>query len=132
MWYYKCGGHANDGGGGTVSWTARPDAFPDSMEGLYYNTSLPVIAHNRWWCSNTTYAKENGGDYDFSIDRNTGFALPTEYQFWDDLFRNSTRWGLRYDDFVAKDKFKIKGVSSRLDGSCNKQASSPGKESFYR
>ncbi|CAG5110825.1 Oidioi.mRNA.OKI2018_I69.chr2.g5182.t1.cds [Oikopleura dioica] len=78
-------------------WTdqARPDAFPDSMQGLYYNTSLPVIAHNRWWCSNTTYAKENGGGYDFSIDRKTGFALPTEYQFWDDLFRNSTRWGLR-------------------------------------
>ena len=50
---------------------------------------------NRWWCNDTDYAKRNGGQYDFIINDLNGTALPIDEQFWDDLFKNSTAWGLK-------------------------------------
>jgi hypothetical protein len=35
------------------------------MEEFHAITQWPVIGHNRWWSAETTYSKENGGDYDF-------------------------------------------------------------------
>ena len=40
-----------------------PEIFPNGMESVYQKTSLPVIAHNRWWCNETTYSDRNGGSY---------------------------------------------------------------------
>ena len=40
-----------------------PEIFPSGMESVYQKTSLPVIAHNRWWCNETTYSDRNGGSY---------------------------------------------------------------------
>ena len=68
--------------------------FPSGMSSVYEKTSLPVVAHNRWWCNETDYAKRQGGDYDFVFNDETGTAVPTDLRFWDDLFANSTTWGL--------------------------------------
>ena len=40
-----------------------PEIFPNGMEAVYQKTSLPVVAHNRWWCNETTYSDRNGGSY---------------------------------------------------------------------
>ena len=51
--------------------------------------------HNRWWADSTSYAKQNGGDWDFLIDRKSGTALPYSQGFWDYLLSSSKReWGL--------------------------------------
>ena len=45
-------------------------------------------------------AKQNGGSYDFIIEKKgegqdyTNFGWPTEQRFWDDLMYNSSQWGL--------------------------------------
>ena len=48
---------------GVLTWTAMPEIFPNGMESVYQKTSLPVVAHNRWWCNETTYSDRNGGSY---------------------------------------------------------------------
>ena len=80
---------------GVQNWTARPDVFPKGMESVYQETSLPVIAHNKYWCNSTNYAKQNGGQYDFILDNNTGGAVPQDLTFWEDLFKNASAWGLK-------------------------------------
>ena len=87
-WYRRCPNK------GVKSWTALDSVFPSGMDALYQKTSMPVIAHNRWWCNETDYATRNGGDYEFVFDDENGAAVPIETRFWDDLFRNSTKWGL--------------------------------------
>ena len=58
------------------------------------------MGHNRYWDTDTVYAKQNGGDYDFVIERKednpefNDYAWPAEQRFWDDLLYNSTKWGL--------------------------------------
>ena len=86
-WYFK--GEL----GGVKNWTARPDIFPNGLQALHANLTVPWLAHNRWWAPETDYARQNGGQYDFVIQNN--FGLPTEQRFWDDLIRNSSVWGLR-------------------------------------
>ncbi|EDQ85462.1 uncharacterized protein MONBRDRAFT_34228 [Monosiga brevicollis MX1] len=91
-WYYK-GPHD-----GVLNWTAMPSIFPPGgVEGLQeFNkiTQWPVIGHNRWWSPETSYSKQNGGEYDFS-DKNEGSAVvPLEQRFWDDLLKSSATWGL--------------------------------------
>ena len=46
-----------------LTWTGMPEIFPNGMESVYQKTSLPVVAHNRWWCNETTYSDRNGGSY---------------------------------------------------------------------
>ena len=85
-WYYK------DGNGAVLNWTATPETFPNGLQPVFAEISTPFVGHNRWWSGETTYAAANGGNYDFVIDQNT--AVPMETRFWDDLFHNSTQWGL--------------------------------------
>ncbi|KAH9490740.1 hypothetical protein Btru_035382 [Bulinus truncatus] len=60
---------------------------------LQNNLRLPLVAHNRYWSVNTTYAKVNGGDFDFIIGPNV--SLPLNKTFWDFLFaRARNNWGL--------------------------------------
>lgn len=40
-WYPKCPN------GAVNTWTALPDIFPEGMEVIYQETSMPVVAHNR-------------------------------------------------------------------------------------
>ena len=39
--------------------------------------------------------KKNGGKYNFIIDDFTGKSLPDDQSFWNDLFANATKWGLK-------------------------------------
>ena len=86
---------------GVVNWTAMPSVFPNGMDSTFEKTHLPVTGHNRWWSDTTTYAKQNGGKYDFIIQKESSgtavpeTALPTTIEFWRDLFANSTSWGLK-------------------------------------
>ena len=37
---------------------------------------LPVVAHNRYWAADTSYAKKNGGDYNFVVEKEK--AIPAD------------------------------------------------------
>lgn len=90
---------------GATVWNgnAPTEAFPDSMQYVYNRTHLPVTGHNKFWDSAVVYAKQNGGDYNFIIDEQNFKALPNEERFWDDLFANSSKWGLKtYEQVTFK------------------------------
>jgi len=86
-WWYPKGQS-----GGVTTWTALPDVFPDGLQAVHEAIQMPFVAHNRYWDPTTPYAKQNGGQYEFIMDR---YAMPTEEQFWIDLFRNASEWGMR-------------------------------------
>jgi hypothetical protein len=96
-WYYK-----DVPKGGVVNWTAQsgPGWFTGGNAGvraLVEQTGWKVIAHNRYWSPNTTYAKQNGGAWEFFIDaQGTGdMAVPLEQAFWAWLLTSSVaEWGL--------------------------------------
>ena len=44
-WYYK--GNLN----GAKNWTAMTSIFPDGLQALHANITMPFIGHNRWWCA---------------------------------------------------------------------------------
>ena len=90
-WYYK---GAN---GGVKNWTAMPGIFPgspNSVRNLYKNVNgWPIVAHNRYWSSDTDYAKQNGGDFNFVIDGS--YALPNDSKFWHHLLSHAQmEWNL--------------------------------------
>ncbi|XP_052789947.1 uncharacterized protein LOC128224213 isoform X2 [Mya arenaria] len=85
-WYYK---GVDDG---VKTWVSRPDVFPDGFLNVSRMMGLPAAAHNRYWASDTTYAKQNGGTYDFIVEKSK--ALPVTKKFWDDLFNEAKKWGL--------------------------------------
>ncbi|XP_018013865.1 uncharacterized protein LOC108670886 [Hyalella azteca] len=86
-WYYK------GLGDGVKNWTARADIFPDGIESLK-GTGWPILAHNRYFASDTDYADQNGGQYPFFIDGSTQKAVPLDQSFWDGLFEEALQWGL--------------------------------------
>ncbi|KAL4218854.1 hypothetical protein ACF0H5_021442 [Mactra antiquata] len=85
-WYYQGVGR------GVKTWRSRPDVFPDGFKNVTQTLKLPAAAHNRYWASDTTYAKQNGGKYDFIVEKYK--ALPVTKQFWVDLFTEAKQWGL--------------------------------------
>lgn len=115
-WYYK-GSPADLFGGGVKNWTAMESIFPAGLEDLHEHLRMPLVAHNRFWSGNTDYAVANGGEYEFLVEG--GLAIPLEQRFWDDLFANSTVWGLavyeqvravRARGSVARDKITHAGL----------------------
>ena len=96
-WYYK-----DPPKGGVINWTAQdgPGWFTGGNAGiraLVEYTGWKIIAHNRYWSPNTTYARQNGGDWDFFIDgAGTGtMAVPLDQAFWVWLLTSSAaEWGL--------------------------------------
>jgi hypothetical protein len=54
-----------------------------------------VQAHNRYWGEDAVYAKQNGGEYEFSVDAVKHGSVPTDSNFWSDLLRPTSAWGLR-------------------------------------
>eukprot|EP01065_Artemidia_motanka_P043655 TRINITY_DN6088_c2_g1_i1.p1 TRINITY_DN6088_c2_g1~~TRINITY_DN6088_c2_g1_i1.p1 ORF type:complete len:802 (+),score=237.62 TRINITY_DN6088_c2_g1_i1:100-2505(+) len=85
-WYFKGEGQ------GVKTWDARPDIFPDALAGFWGKTKWPQQLHNRMWSPDNTYAKQNGGKYNFVID-GSSVAIPDDQQFWNDLIGNKTRTG---------------------------------------
>ena len=51
--------------------------------------------HNRFWASDTVYAKQNGGDWDFIVEPENHKSIPVEQGFWDYLMESSRAWGLK-------------------------------------
>eukprot|EP01006_Ploeotia_vitrea_P025486 TRINITY_DN58345_c0_g1_i1.p1 TRINITY_DN58345_c0_g1~~TRINITY_DN58345_c0_g1_i1.p1 ORF type:complete len:747 (-),score=77.64 TRINITY_DN58345_c0_g1_i1:102-2342(-) len=86
-WYFK-GPHS-----GVTNWTAMPSVFPHNLTWLYNQTEWRVQGHNRYWSAETTYAKQNGGVWDFIVE-GTEIALPTQQAFWTWLLGASKEWGL--------------------------------------
>nr|XP_022327168.1 uncharacterized protein LOC111126669 isoform X3 [Crassostrea virginica] len=85
-WYYK--GFQDS----VKTWEARPDIFPNGIRYLYKKTGLPLVAHNRYWGHDTTYAEQNNGNFTFVVE--PFLSLPDDTNFWPTLFRNSKKWGL--------------------------------------
>ncbi|XP_071096650.1 uncharacterized protein [Haliotis cracherodii] len=108
-WYYDDSNH------GVITWAAQPSVFPNGMQWLYNKTELPVIAHSMFWSSNTTYAKANGGQYDFLIDGEK--SLPLEERFWTDLLADSRKWGLLVyeQDFLDIEFEHVRKLWSDID-----------------
>jgi hypothetical protein len=87
-WYYK---GINDG---VKNWTAMPSIFPDGLPALQKALNLTTfIAHNRYWSPDTSYAIQNGGQYEWIVDKE--FSLPIDANFWPDLMKNNSDWGLK-------------------------------------
>ncbi|XP_067661068.1 uncharacterized protein [Haliotis asinina] len=90
---------------GVISWSSPPDVFPNGPQWLYNKTQIPVFGYNPFWSCNTTYAKANGGQYDFLIDGR--MALPLEERFWTDLLAGGRTWGLiAYEQDYLNDEFE--------------------------
>ncbi|XP_071097695.1 uncharacterized protein [Haliotis cracherodii] len=85
-WYYKGGLN------GVTSWSAMPSVFPHGLQFLHKKIGLPIAAHNRYWSRNATYAKQNGGKYNFVVG--DLISLPDDQSFWDDFFKKAKGWGL--------------------------------------
>lgn len=82
------------------------------MKYVHNTINLPATAHSRFWSSNVTYAKQNGGSYDFIIDTDKGESIPNDQLFWDDLMYNATQWGLlTYEqDWLTNQIMNVKQV----------------------
>ena len=88
-WYYK------GVGGGVKNWTAQTDVFPRGIDYVSEKTEWPIVAHNRWFSIDTDYAKQNGGDFNFIIDKGN-LALPDDPSFWQYLLKSARDdWNLR-------------------------------------
>jgi hypothetical protein len=81
-------------GDGVKEWVATPEAFPHGLAAFTNYTHWPVVGHNRFWSSDTVYARQNGGKFDFIVEADKQKAIPTTVDFWDYLFRSSKAWGL--------------------------------------
>ncbi|XP_055954459.1 uncharacterized protein LOC126814885 [Patella vulgata] len=108
-WYYK--GRAN----GVKTWVSRPDVFPQGSQYVFNQTGLPVSAHNRYWSSDTTYAKQNGGAYNFIVE--LVLAVPMDEKLWDDLFTEGRKWGLvSYEqDWLNDEFFGMKALTTDIN-----------------
>ncbi|XP_046560817.1 uncharacterized protein LOC124269827 [Haliotis rubra] len=108
-WYYYDKNH------GVITWEAKPSIFPDGLQWLYNKTELPVLAHSMFWSSNTTYAKANGGKYDFLIEGEK--SLPLEEKFWNDLLADARKWGLLVyeQDFLNIEFERVHKLWSDID-----------------
>lgn len=44
---------------------------------------LSLVSLCRYWAGNTTYAKDNGGSWDFIVEPENQLAIPVEEAFWE-------------------------------------------------
>ncbi|ELU14573.1 hypothetical protein CAPTEDRAFT_226975 [Capitella teleta] len=110
-WFYPIAGK---GYGATVTWDAMPGIFPHGLKHLYNLTQLPVVAHNRYWSAKTTYAKQNGGKFNFIMSGEN--SIPDDQAFWEYLFSSAKEWGLYVyeQDWLNLQSMSIKPISSDL------------------
>ena len=108
--------------GGVVTWTAQSQSpyFTGGNAGLRAlvdATGWKVVAHNRYWSVNNTYATQNGGAWPFFMDASTDanhMAVPLSQAFWVWLLESAVRdWGLTtYEQDWLHNEFE--GVSALL------------------
>ena len=75
-----------------------------------YLCFMSANVHNlfcfKFRANDTTYAKQNGGKYDFIVEKYK--ALPITKQFWMDLFKEAKLWGIvLYEQVYIHLKYKI-------------------------
>jgi hypothetical protein len=86
---------------GTKTWSPADNTFPgpghSGLERLHNLTGWVYTAHNRMWSGEVTYAKQNGGEFDFivPVPGGTEGALPMTADFWKWLIGESVQWGLQ-------------------------------------
>ena len=85
-WYL----HGKDGG--VVTWDPEAEFFSQGFANLTKRLNWKLVAHNRYFSSESTYAKQNGGKYEWIVQGNS--SLPIDQQFWIDLFAERSDWGL--------------------------------------
>jgi len=76
-----------------------PDIFPGGNAGirnLTATTGWKVIAHNRYWSADTTYATQNGGAWQFYVDAPSSpaggsMAVPLQQEFWEWLLTDAAK-----------------------------------------
>ena len=64
----------------------------DIINEYFQATVIPIESCSSFRSSDTVYARQNGGKYDFVMSG--AFSLPTQVQFWDYLFMTGKQWGL--------------------------------------
>ena len=77
---------------GLVTWVPKTEHFPSGFAAVTKNLTWALVAHTRYYSSQTTYAKQNGGTYDFLVQFNS--SLPIDSRFWPDIFHQRSDWGL--------------------------------------
>ncbi|XP_012945349.1 uncharacterized protein LOC106013638 [Aplysia californica] len=87
-WWYPKGLRS-----GTETWWPMKKIFPGGFKYVYNKTDLPFGCHNRYWDSDVTYAKFNGGKFQFIKDPLSGLTLPDDDTFWLFLFQQTQEWG---------------------------------------
>lgn len=81
---------------GVARWEPMRTIFPRGLDFIANATGWSLMAHNRYWAASTPYARQNGGQWRFEVDRMSGFAVPLDRHFWDNLFVPARRrWRLR-------------------------------------
>lgn len=96
-WYIKGAGN------GVKEWSPDNNTFPNGVDELRKRTGWRITAHNRMWATDTVYARQNGGDYDFLLpgkssgDLGAQASVPTEQRFWDDIMGNRSSWLTVYE-----------------------------------
>jgi len=86
-WFYPKGK-----GNGLLEWTPDVKNFPHGLGYVQNKTGWTVAAHCKWWSPKTPLAKQNGGKYDFIIEKH--MALPTDQQIWFDILKVARDWNL--------------------------------------
>ena len=97
-WYSKGPETAGVPRPGVARWEPMRTIFPSGEDGfgaLANATGWGLMAHNRYWSASTPYARQNGGEWPFEVDRATGFAVPLGRAFWDHLFGRARERGWR-------------------------------------
>lgn len=95
-WWYVKGKDS-----GTKTWSPANNTFPgpgsSGLQRLHNLTGWVYTAHNRMWSGEVTYAKANGGEFDFivPVPGGTQQALPLTADFWLWLIGESVQWGLQ-------------------------------------
>ena len=94
-WYYQ------GVGGGVTNWIGRPGISSRTATTYLRNkTGWPIMGHNRFWAVDNVYCTQNGGDYDFVVEKKGDEARQaTTPGRWSSasgttLLYNSSKWGL--------------------------------------
>lgn len=88
-WYIKAPGNTPFGPGGMLLWEPRPDAFPNGLAAFQKRLGLPLIAHSRWFASETPYRQR----YEF-VD-GEGLAFPIGPGVFEEMMQHASDWGIK-------------------------------------
>ena len=69
-----------------------PNTFQDGLSAFHRATGWNITAHNRMWATDNVYAKRNGGNFSWIVDKKV--AVPTQQEFWHYLMAQGKGWGL--------------------------------------